>query len=99
MNIYHIVTAGTWREALEYGTYNADTLKNEGFIHCCTLTQIAGVKEMWFKGISDLLQLEIDPQLLSSDLKYEDSHQTGELFPHIYGPLNLDAVIKVTVCE
>ncbi len=99
MKIFHIVPAETWREALEFGIYHADSLEKEGFIHCCTKEQISEVKEMWFAGISDLLLLEIDPQLLTVELKYEDSHHNGELFPHLYGPLNLDAVSRVTICQ
>ena len=98
MNIFHIVPRKDWRDALERGQYDADTLTSEGFIHCCTSEQVAGVKEDWFQGEADLVLLEIDPALLSAELKYEDAHGTGELFPHVYGPLNLDAVIRVTVC-
>ena len=99
MKIFHIVPTETWREALEFGIYHADSLEKEGFIHCCTKEQISEVKEMWFAGRSDLLLLEIDPQLLTVELKYEDSHHNGELFPHLYGPLNLDAVSRVTICQ
>ena len=99
MKIFHIVPTETWREALEFGIYHADSLEKEGFIHCCTKEQISEVKEMWFAGRSDLLLLEIDPQLLTVELKYEDSHHNGELFPHLYGLLNLDAVSRVTICQ
>lgn len=99
MKIFHIVPTETWRKALEFGIYHADSLEKEGFIHCCTKEQISEVKEMWFAGRSDLLLLEIDPQLLTVELKYEDSHHNGELFPHLYGPLNLDAVSRVTICQ
>ena len=98
MNIYHITPLQDWRNALDMGSYNAESLEKEGFIHCCTKEQIEGVLQEWFKGVSDLLLLEIDPDLLSTAAKYEDSKGTGELFPHIYGPLNLEAVIKVTIC-
>lgn len=98
MNIYHITPLKVWREALEMGSYDAESLEKEGFIHCCTEEQIESVLQEWFEGVSDLLLLEIDPDLLSTAVKYEDSKGTGELFPHIYGPLNLEAVIKVTIC-
>lgn len=99
MKIFHIVPAQTWREALEFGIYRADSLETEGFIHCCTEEQVPAVRDVWFAGVTDLLLVEIDPQLLTVDLKYEDSHHNGELFPHLYGPLNLDAVSRVTVCQ
>jgi len=85
MNVYHITPLNNWRKALEYGAYSADSLEKDGFIHCCTKDQTEGV-------------LEIDPTLLSTEIKYEDSHGSGELFPHVYGPLNLDAVVAVTFC-
>ncbi len=99
MHIYHIVPLNVWREALEQGQYTADSLESEGFIHCCTEEQIQPVKDAWFAGVSDLILLEIDTDLLTSELKLEDSHGTGELFPHIYGPLNLEAVLRVTMCS
>ncbi|NMC30688.1 MAG: DUF952 domain-containing protein [Pelolinea sp.] len=98
MNIYHITPLKVWRKALESGSYDADSLKTDGFIHCCKKGQTQGVLKEWFRGESDLVLLEIDPTLLSAEVKYEDSHGTGELFPHIYGPLNLDAVVGVTIC-
>ena len=98
MSIYHITPTKKWREALESGLYSADSLEKDGFIHCCTKEQTESILKTWFQGESDLVLLEIDPALLSAEVKDEDSHGTGELFPHIYGPLNLDAVIRVTVC-
>lgn len=98
MIIYHIAPLNKWREALESGLYSADSLEKNGFIHCCTKEQTEGVLKTWFRGELDLILLEIDPALLSVEVKYEDSDGTGELFPHIYGPLNLDAVIRVTAC-
>jgi uncharacterized protein (DUF952 family) len=98
VTIFHITPLRKWREALESGMYSADSLVKEGFIHCCTKSQVEGVIKAWFRGESDLILLEIKPALLSAEVKYEDSHGTGELFPHVYGPLNLDAVIRATVC-
>ena len=48
-----------------------------------------------FHGQSDLMLLVIEPSRLAAELIYEDSHGNGERFPHIYGPLNLDAVVRV----
>ena len=98
MNIYHITPIKDWRNALETGSYDVESLEKDGFIHCCTKDQIENVLKEWFPGVSDLLLLEIDPNLLATEVKYEDSKGTGELFPHIYGALNLEAVIKVTIC-
>ncbi|HSL46019.1 MAG TPA: DUF952 domain-containing protein [Anaerolineales bacterium] len=101
--IYHITTRKTWREALQRGEYRAESLDTEGFIHCSTSTQVLPVAETYYKGQGSLLLLTIDPALLSSELRWEPPSggapppgvPEGELFPHIYGPINLDAILKV----
>lgn len=101
--IYHITSRRAWNEARERGDYRAESLEIEGFIHCSTESQVVPVAENFYKGQSDLLLLVIEPSLLSSDLKWEPSSggppppgvPDGDLFPHIYGPINLDAVIQV----
>ena len=101
--IYHITSRAAWNEARQRGDYRADSLETEGFIHCSTEEQVVPVAEQLFKGHGDLYLLMIDPALLSSDLKWEPPAEgapppgvpEGDLFPHIYGPINLDAVVKV----
>jgi len=101
--IYHIASRTAWMEAQQRGEYRAESLETEGFIHCSTNSQILPVVEKFYKGQRGLLLLMIDPSLLSSDLKWEPpSERTpppgvpeGELFPHIYGSINLDAIVKV----
>ena len=101
--IYHITTRKSWREALQRGEYRAESLDTEGFIHCSTSAQVLPVAEKYYKGQGRLLLLTIDPALLSSELKWEPPSggapppgvPEGEAFPHIYGPINLDAVVKV----
>jgi uncharacterized protein (DUF952 family) len=92
--IYHIVRESIWRSASQAGSYRGDTLDREGFIHCSTRDQVARTANYLFSGQADLVLLEIDEDRLVPDLRYERS--TGEeRFPHIYGPLNLDAVVRV----
>ena len=93
MVIFHIATSGDWRTALSSGVYAADSLQAEGFIHCSTISQVLQVANNLFAGQSNLVLLQIDPQRVSSPIRYEDLYHAGELFPHIYGPLNLDAVV------
>ena len=101
--IYHITARKTWSEALQQGEYRAESLEKEGFIHCSTGTQVLPVAENYYKRQHGLVLLMIDPSLLSSDLKWEPpsggSPPPGvpedDLFPHVYGPINLDAVVKV----
>lgn len=95
MNILHITNTETWNQALLKGIYEMDALSDLGFIHCCLPGQMAGVLARWFQDTSGLLALEIDPQKLKSRTVYENLEGGKELFPHIYGPINLDAVVAI----
>ena len=90
--IYHITTHAAWREAREAGVYVAPSLTAEGFIHCSTLHQVATTASRYFPGAGDLVVLCVDVSLLRSEVRYEDTSGHGQLFPHIYGPLDLVAV-------
>ncbi len=92
--IYHIAVEQDWKNALECGEYLAHSLQSEGFIHCSTSAQVVQTATRYFQGQSGLLLVKIDPRLAAAEVRYEPSQ--GELFPHLYGPLNLDAVVKVT---
>jgi uncharacterized protein (DUF952 family) len=92
---YHITTNGAWGAAQRSGFYVHPSLSTEGFIHFSFRDQVAETKNLHFKNQLDLVLLEIDPDHLTADLKVELS-RNGERFPHLYGPLNLDAVVRVT---
>jgi uncharacterized protein (DUF952 family) len=92
--IYHITTSAEWNAALQQGSYEAFSLKEEGFIHCSQEEQLPGVLERYFAGKKDLVKLTIDIGKLKSQLIYEWSPSLAQTFPHIYGPINTDAVIK-----
>ena len=64
----------------------------EGFIHCCTDQQIQTVIRNHFPGHSGLLLLRIDLEAVRAEIRYEPG-TGGEHYPHIYGPLNRDAVV------
>lgn len=93
--IYHVVTAVNWQKALQQGFYEADSLLHEGFIHTSKAEQVQGVLERYYKNQNDLLLLHIDETKLTAPLKYELAPSVNETFPHIYGRLNLDAVLKI----
>jgi uncharacterized protein (DUF952 family) len=93
--IYHITTQAEWETASRTGAYEAPSLKDEGFIHCSQAEQIAGVLERYFKGKTNLVKLVIDTDKLTSRFIYEWSPSTADTFPHIYGPINTDAVTAV----
>jgi uncharacterized protein (DUF952 family) len=92
--IFHVTTAAEWETAKEKGVYTTPSLQAEGFIHCSTDdAQVAGVLQRYFSDKTDLIKLMIDTDKLTSRFIYEWSPSTADTFPHIYGPLNLDAVI------
>jgi uncharacterized protein (DUF952 family) len=94
--IYHIVGLAEWVDAVEEGdSYEPPSLALEGFIHCSTRAQVVDTANRLFSGRRDLVLLEVDTALLHSELRLEDLTGRGEPFPHIYGPLNMDAVTRV----
>jgi uncharacterized protein (DUF952 family) len=105
--IYHITSRMAWSEARQRGDYRAGSLETEGFIHCSTNEQVIPVTQKYYKGQEGLLVLVIEPERLTSDLKWEPPAEgapppgvpEGDLFPHIYGPINLEAVIRVLDLE
>lgn len=97
--IYHVVTKAGWEAAKKKGAYAAASLALEGFIHASEKEQVAGVLERYYKNQRGLLLLHIDESRLSAPLKYELAPSVNESFPHIYGLLNLDAVIQVEEIE
>lgn len=92
--IYHITSQDEWEKARRLGTYQAESLLTEGFIHCCLASQVEGVGRRYFAGRSDLVVLGIDPSRLRWEVRWETG-ATGELFPHLYGSLPVSAVISV----
>jgi uncharacterized protein (DUF952 family) len=93
--IYHITTDASWNYAREIGSYTVSSLKDEGFIHCSQQNQLADVKRRYYEGRNDLLLLYIDSDKLKSPVIFEWSPSVQDTFPHVYGPINIDAVIEV----
>jgi uncharacterized protein (DUF952 family) len=91
--IYHITTRDAWQMAQGIGRYEAPSLATEGFIHCSYAHQVPETAVLYYQGQTGLLLLEIQPGCLSAPLKHEPSRQ-GQHFPHLYGALNLDAVVR-----
>ena len=94
--IYHVVTRPEWDKAQEQGYHEPPSLVLEGFIHASGESQVAGVLDRYYQGQQDLLLLHINEEKLAPEWKYEQSSSTDEVFPHIFGRLNLDAVEKVS---
>jgi uncharacterized protein (DUF952 family) len=93
--IYHVTTDADWKAAQQKGYYEHPSLKDEGFIHCSQDHQVAGVLKRYFAGKTDLLKLVIDTEKLTSKFVFDWSPSTADTFPHVYGPINSDAVVDV----
>lgn len=93
--ILHITSRAQWEAAQPAEVYRSDSLVTEGFIHCSAPTQVLGPANAFFTGQKNLVLLCIDPAAVQAPIVYEDCYQTGQAFPHIYGPLNIDAVTDV----
>lgn len=91
--ILHITQHDQWQQAKRSGFYRGDTLDSEGFIHCSTPQQIIKVANTFFKGEKGLVLLCIESDKIKAEIKYEGVEE--DYYPHIYGPLNIDAVIQV----
>ncbi|MDX1618793.1 MAG: DUF952 domain-containing protein [Balneolaceae bacterium] len=92
--IFHLVPENEWKSGLNAGQYSPESLEEEGFIHCSTGDQVQKVANLHFREATGLMLIVIDRASLEPTLKYEASgEQEQEKYPHIYGPLNIDAII------
>ena len=93
--IYKICKSAMLQEARGRGRFDgsADDAR-DGFIHLSARHQVAGTLAKYFAGQRDLVLLAVDPDRLGAGLRWEKS-RGGELFPHLYGPLDLDHVIRI----
>ncbi len=92
--IYHIATSQEWNLHLTNATYEPDAFSKEGFIHCSTKAQVPGVLQRYYAGVKNLILLHIDESKLTALLKYEAA-TNKELFPHVFGPINKEAIVTV----
>ncbi|RYE38222.1 MAG: DUF952 domain-containing protein, partial [Hyphomicrobiales bacterium] len=93
--IYKICPASAWREAERQGVYrgSADDAR-DGFIHFSTAAQVAATAAKYFKGQTALFLVTVDADALGNDLRWEPA-RGGDLFPHLYGELDISAVLSV----
>jgi uncharacterized protein (DUF952 family) len=91
-SIFRISARAAWEEARSKGFYTGE-LHRDGFIHMSQKHQIVEVANYLYKGQRDLVLLEVDTDKLASEVRYE---QLGadEPFPHIYGVINVEAVVN-----
>jgi uncharacterized protein (DUF952 family) len=93
MFIYHIILPEVWEQVKDKQTYEHESLATEGFIHCSYEEQLDDVIGRYYSDADELVILKIDTGKLTSKLVSEPS-TGGEIYPHIYGTLNLDAVLE-----
>ena len=95
--IFHLVTPQAWKNSGD-GPYRADSLASESFIHCSNRDQVVRIANLFFVSQADLLVLTIEVERLTSPIRDEDPG-TGELFPHVYGPIDRNAIVEVHPLE
>lgn len=97
--IYHIALPGDWEQAQRDGAYlistRGRTLAQEGYIHASLAGQVALVANAFYADLDDLVVLAIDTDLVAAPIRLEQLPGSDQAFPHIYGPLNTDAVTGV----
>lgn len=94
-HIFHITTTSAWDAARAAGAYEPPSLEREGFIHFSAIDQVVSVANRAFRGQRDLVLLCVASERLTGVVRREHAEDAGEAFPHLYGPLNLDAVVEV----
>lgn len=96
--IFHIAIPSDWADAFDAGEYRVSTrgqtLGGVGFIHCSTKQQVEATAQRFYGDLEQLVLLTIDPQRVPSEILWEPpAPDVDELFPHIYGPLPVAAVV------
>jgi uncharacterized protein (DUF952 family) len=106
--IYHIVTESDLRANVRGDVYTPASLKDFGFVHCALQASVIAVANDYFGGAAEpVLLLEIDPERLASEVRYEAAAPIAgagtahlvdaALFPHVYGPIHTQAIARVGV--
>jgi uncharacterized protein (DUF952 family) len=104
--VFHIATLAEVDSACACGEHRPPSLESEGFIHLSQAHQVRAVLQAFYPGRTDLVLMLVDPALLSSPLRFEApaslrtpggpaAFERNQLFPHLYGPLNAEAIVGV----
>jgi len=91
--IYHLTTLEAWQKAAGK-SYRADSLDSEGFIHCSNADQVARSAKRFYADAAELFALRLDADRLGTTLRDEPA-SNGEVFPHVYGPIEPEAVVEI----
>jgi len=97
--IYHLTETSRWQQSIAAGEHTESTrgleLSEVGFIHCSTEAQWPVVRDRFYVDVIDLLLLHIDQTRLTVPVRFEQIDDAPEAFPHVYGPIPLDAIVEV----
>ncbi|MGZ8179835.1 DUF952 domain-containing protein [Williamsia sp. SKLECPSW1] len=96
--LVHLCPRQEWLAAHTLGRLEPDSLHDVGFVHLSALSQVHVPAAAVYAGRDDLVLLEIDPQRVPAEIRWEDGdppHPDGWQFPHLYGPLPVTAVVAV----
>jgi glutathione S-transferase len=98
--IYHLALAADWATARNGdGQYRVSTLgrtlEDVGFIHCSFARQVRGVADAFYRDRADVVLLTIDRSKVRAPIRVEHVAAANDAFPHIYGPLDVEAVVAV----
>ncbi len=97
--LFHLALESDWQAALEQGDYRVSTrglsLEQVGFIHLSWQEQVQATFDRFYADADAVLMLRINPKMVSVPLRADASH-TGELFPHLYGPLPIASVVEAS---
>jgi uncharacterized protein (DUF952 family) len=102
-DIFHITVPEVWAQAQRDGAITMSTrdltLADEGFVHCSFAAQLAATAARFFGDLDEVVVVRIDAAAVTSPVVAEDLYDAGQTFPHVYGPINLDAVRDVRVAS
>ena len=95
--ILHICDRDEWSSTQKRGKYHAPSLESVDFIHCSHPSWVLTVANNLYPGCQNLLLLWIDANKLRAEVRYESANgdTKDDKFPHIYGPINLDAIVSI----
>lgn len=92
--IYILIAAADYEAAMSFGFHQPASMDADRFIHASPPEQLERVANKHYRDKRDVRLLHIDPELVKAEIRWERA--AGGLYPHIYGPLNMDAVVRVT---
>jgi uncharacterized protein (DUF952 family) len=95
--IYHIVTVNQWNVQKNNPYYSTASIAIEGFIHCSTQEQFIATIERYYANEKEVVVLTIDVSKVEPKIEYELAPSVNQMFPHIFGELNLSAIVEVKI--